>query len=537
MLSAGTRIGPFQVKNWIKEGSCGQSYQGEASAGDEKGKIRYLKLFHRDISEKEGFSDYFSQECKAIQQINGRGIWPILGNGIMKWKHWIAYGWFEGEVKMIEPEEEGEDVREIHLISLRDWVEYDPSLIGPTELKSILIDLHCGLHAAHESGVIHGNIKPSNVLIRQNQEGSFDGWVTEFALPKICQFEPLSDEEKDRSPFSSQSLQFQDSLKESQRFRPDGVLASAIPEESWDIYGLGAVVQWVINQSTRPTSEWVEWQAWSDHAVSESFGSISLSMEALPGVENIVEYGIKGGNTPKENDASLEEIRKQRELEWNRKQKVSSATFRRNITALIGCLCLFIFFCSKVYLFFNPSPWVEYSLEGVSDHYQLGFGFSSGKAWGILPPTYDEAGKGGQDVAGEWTRENGVFRLDFRKFKKINEEESGKKLWQFIGKGSTSPSDYYSWSDYLSYDRRNNRLNMIKRVHEDEVFVPGVKKDGVTSLFPEIRVRRGGGVIKKTELFFSHDQNDNPDWAIFIGVGFLLSSLLYHRMILKTPDL
>ena len=78
---------------------------------------------------------------------------------------------------------------------------------------------------------------------------------------------------------------------------------------------------------------------------------------------------------------------------------------------------------------------------------------------------------------------------------------------------------------------------MIKRVHEDEVFVPGVKKDGVTSLFPEMRVRRGGGVIKKTELFFSHDQNDNPDWAIFIGVGFLLSSLLYHRMILKTPDL
>ena len=118
MLSSGTRIGPFHVDSWIKEGSCGQSYRGEGSAGEEKGKVSYLKLFQRDLSEKEGFSDYFSQECRAIEQIEGRGIWPMLSYGKMKWKHWIAYDWFEGATEPIPTEEEKN--REINLKSLKD---------------------------------------------------------------------------------------------------------------------------------------------------------------------------------------------------------------------------------------------------------------------------------------------------------------------------------------------------------------------------------------------------------------------------------
>ena len=85
---------------------------------------------------------------------------------------------------------------------------------------------------------------------------------------------------------------------------------------------------------------------------------------------------------------------------------------------------------------------------------------------GILPASYDKDGDGGQDVAGEWERVDGMFRLKFRKFKKANEEESGKKLWQFIGKGSTTEDDYYIWSDYLSYNRMENCLELIKRVDE-----------------------------------------------------------------------
>lgn len=537
MLSSGTRIGPYHVENWIKEGSCGQSYKGEGGSGEEKGKIRYVKLFQRELSEREGFSDYFTQECRAVQQLEGRGIWPMMSSGTMKWKHWMVYPWFEGKEELLPARNEDGEPIAVIVRSLADWLKYIPSQLGVKEVKNLLVDLHCGLYQAHNAGVIHGNIKPSNILIQWKEDGSFDGWLTEFALSKISGFQVLGQGSGAKEVFVSQSLQFQESLKETQKYKPKVGKQSEFKEEMGDIYALGGIVQAVLAEVHSFGGDWSEWELWSQQAMNGSFSHIALSMEALPGVSDLSEYGIKSEKSHKDTDLSDYEIRKKREIEWERKQKLSSATFRRNITGLIGGLCLLVFVFSKIYLFFNPSPWVEYSVEGASDKYQLGFGIWSGKAWGILPASYDEDGKGGQDVSGEWERVDGILRLNFRKFKKVNEEDSGKKLWQFIGKGSTSEDDYYSWSDYLNYDRQKKGLKFIKRINGDEVFVPGQRGDESPNLFPEVRIRRSGGLIRKTELLFTQTQKAGPSWSIFIGLGFLIASLMYHRMILGIPDL
>ena len=534
MLSSGTRIGPFHVDSWIKEGSCGQSYKGEGSAGEEKGKVSYLKLFQRDLSEKEGFSDYFSQECRAIEQIEGRGIWPMLSYGKMKWKHWIAYDWFKGATEPIPTEEEKN--REINLKSLKDWMEFFPGRIGPDQLKDIMIDLHCGLNLAHDSGVIHGNLKPDNILISQKNDGTFEAWATEFALSKMVSFRPLNEDPSDGTVFLSQSMQFQESLKESQAYRPVAAGAGDLAEEQWDINALGGLVRYVTQKSQNAQGDWVHWQKWSKKALGYTFATIPQSLEAVPGVTDLAAYGIRSENSQQGSGLSDDEIRRKREIEWERDQKIATANFRRNITGLIGCLCLFTFLFSKIYLFFNPSPWMEYSVEGAADKYQLGFGVWSGKAWGILPASYDKDGDGGQDVAGEWERVDGMFRLKFRKFKKANEEESGKKLWQFIGKGSTTEDDYYIWSDYLSYNRMENCLELIKRVDEREVFLPGQRGSDSPHLFPEVRIHRSGGLIKKARLLFKQTQADGPSWSVFIGLGFLLASVMYHRIILRVSE-
>ena len=79
-------------------------------------------------------------------------------------------------------------------------------------------------------------------------------------------------------------------------------------------------------------------------------------------------------------------------------------------------------------------------------------------------------------------------------------------------KGSTSEDDYYSWSDYLNYDRQKKGLKFIKRVNGDEVFVPGKRGDESPNLFPEVRIRRSGGLIRKTELLFTQTQKAGPSW-------------------------
>ena len=167
----------------------------------------------------------------------------------MKWKHWIAYDWFEGQQEQIPTEEEKN--REINLKSLKDWMEFFPGRIGPDQLKDIMIDLHCGLNLAHDSGVIHGNLKPDNILISQKNDGTFEAWATEFALSKMVSFRPLNEDPSDGTVFLSQSMQFQESLKESQAYRPVAAGAGDLAEEQWDINALGGLVRYVTQKKTQ----------------------------------------------------------------------------------------------------------------------------------------------------------------------------------------------------------------------------------------------------------------------------------------------
>ena len=159
----------------------------------------------------------------------------------------------------------------------------------------------------------------------------------------------------------------------------------------------------------------------------------------------------------------------------------------------------------------------------------MGAGFFSGQAWGIVPSNYDEEGDGGQDVVGEWSKEEGLFILKFKRFKKSREEASGKKLWQFIGDGKTSDEDYFIWEDYLEYDRGRDALLLIKRKDSKHTYFPGVATDGLLRLYPDERIQSSLGKIKKSELLFVQEDKNSTRWSLFFALGFILASGMYHR--------
>ena len=70
--------------------------------------------------------------------------------------------------------------------------------------------------------------------------------------------------------------------------------------------------------------------------------------------------------------------------------------------------------------------------------YKLGFGVFSGQAYGMIPLRYSNDGSVGKDATGKWLREDGLFKLSFREFKKTNDDESGKKRWQYLSPGATN---------------------------------------------------------------------------------------------------
>ena len=470
-----------------------------------------------------------------LEQLEGPGIWPVKAFGIMKWKHWIGYEWLEGET-VPDAGTEGEEVVEkkpVSIRSLSDLLEFEPGRMTPELLLDFMISLHCGLYRIHQSGLAHGNLKPSNLLVRQDEKGGGEAWVSETGLFRMSKFQPVGVDANAGNEVSFLNQDGRSSHEEGDRFRPDNMSESAVPEESWDIHALGKIVLWVLEQVEGSSQQWEDWKFWAGQATesdhSKAFPSIAHSMQALPGIGDLSDYGIKVEDLSDEPNEELEAIRERREREWALAEKQGSVRFRRNMTGLTGVLFLLLGIVSSIYLYFTPSPWTEYALADRVDSYQLGLGILSGQAYGIVPSPYDDDGDGGQDVVGKWSREDGLLKLNFRRFRKSNDKEGGKKLWQYIGTGKTKPEDYHIWDDYLRYDRTKGALVLIKRVDEDDTYLPARDGKRPPGLYPEKRLEESKGKIVATELSFLRDDEEGINWPVFLGFGFLLASSIYHR--------
>jgi serine/threonine protein kinase len=546
MLSTGTRIGPTRILSWLGEGSTGQSYHCEATEGDLKGDSLFVKLIPREVSEMNGFEDHFQQECQMLEQLEGPGIWPVKAFGVMKWKHWIGYEWLEGEVvadSRVEIEGEAEE-KPACIRTLADLLEFELGRMTPELLLDFMISLHCGLYRIHQSGLVHGNLKPSNLLVMQDEKGG-EAWVTETGLFRMSKFQPIGVDENGGNKISFLNQDGRSSLEEGDRFRPDNLSESAVPEESWDIHALGRVVLWVLEQVEGNAQQWDDWKSWAGQAtesdLSKAFPSVAHSMQALPGIGDLSDYGINVEDLSDEPNEELEAIRERRELEWALAEKQDSLRFRRNMTGFAGCLLLLFSLIASLYLYFMPGPWTEYihhSPEGSQEnklllHYKLGMGIFSGQAYGIISPCYDDDGDGGQDAVGKWSREDGLLKLSFRKFKKTNDKEGEKKLWQYIGTGKTKPEDYHVWHDYLRHDQSKGALVLVKRVDEDDIYLPAREGKRPPRLYPEKRLKESKGKLVATELSFIREEEEGINWPLFLSLGFLLASSLYHRSFKK----
>jgi TolB-like protein/predicted Ser/Thr protein kinase len=145
ILTAGARLGPYQILGLLGEGGMGKVYRG---LDTRLGRAVAIKI------SAEQFSNRFEREARAISALNHPHICTLYDVG----PNYMVTELVEGE-------------------TLRDWLKRAPAVERSLEIARQVLE---ALGAAHRAGIVHRDLKPQNIMVRP------DGYVKvlDFGLAK-----------------------------------------------------------------------------------------------------------------------------------------------------------------------------------------------------------------------------------------------------------------------------------------------------------------------------------------------------------------
>jgi serine/threonine-protein kinase len=155
----GQRLDGFVVVERIAEGVRGTLYKGHKSVEEQDAAI---KIFRPDIATSEQLARQLEEisrasaiGCKAIAAVRAKGKLP---DG----RHYLVTEYFEGQPL--------------------DWLLRDRPRLPAPEAAKIADDIAVALEAAHAWRIVHGNLKPSNVLLTKDASGASSVKLLDFGL-------------------------------------------------------------------------------------------------------------------------------------------------------------------------------------------------------------------------------------------------------------------------------------------------------------------------------------------------------------------
>ncbi len=200
----GTKIAGYRIEALIGRGGMSTVYRADDTALDRK---VALKLISPELSEDESFRERFRVEWRRAASIEHSNVIPIYDAGEDDGQLFIAMRYVEGT-------------------DLKALLDTEGAL-EPSRALELVSQVAEGLDAAHAQGLVHRDVKPSNVLI--GLEGAREhAFLADFGLTK-----PASTAEEAR-----ESIQ----LSGTTDYVSPEQIADGTADESSDIYALGALL-------------------------------------------------------------------------------------------------------------------------------------------------------------------------------------------------------------------------------------------------------------------------------------------------------
>src|SRR5437016_5613112 len=159
MLTAGTRLGRYEIRSKIGEGGMGEVYLAQDTKLDRK---VALKILPAEVASNRDRMERFIREAKSAATLNHPNIAHIYEIGETDDLNFIAMEFIEGQ-------------------TLREMIHGRQT--DRTKLLRHLQHVAEGLAKAHAAGIVHRDLKPDNVMITRDGHAK----ILDFGLAKLIE--------------------------------------------------------------------------------------------------------------------------------------------------------------------------------------------------------------------------------------------------------------------------------------------------------------------------------------------------------------
>jgi Protein kinase domain/KAP family P-loop domain len=137
-------IGPYRLLGQLGAGGMGRVFLGMSTGG----RPVAVKVIRAELAADPEFRTRFSREVTAARRVNGRFIVSVMDADVDAQVPWLATAYVAGP-------------------SLAETVR-DHGPLSAKSLMTVAAGVAEGLNAIHAAGMVHGDLKPSNVLLAED---------------------------------------------------------------------------------------------------------------------------------------------------------------------------------------------------------------------------------------------------------------------------------------------------------------------------------------------------------------------------------
>lgn len=165
-----TQVSEYIIKERIGAGGMGIVYRAVQPL---IGKQVAIKVLKAELAEAEELVKRLLVEARVVNAIQHRGVIDIFGFGQL----------FDGRPYVV--------MELLHGVSMDAYLRKRVRL-GAIEAAKILDEMLAALGAAHRGGVIHRDLKPGNVFLKEEAEGAHSVKLLDFGIAKVTQSQTVS---------------------------------------------------------------------------------------------------------------------------------------------------------------------------------------------------------------------------------------------------------------------------------------------------------------------------------------------------------